>query len=407
LKEKNNTYQVYGYRWIILLLIFIITVIIEIQWLTFAPIAREAREAYKVSAMQIDLLAMVFMIVFLIVCIPASYVIDKYGIRIGVGIGAVLTGIFSIMKGIFAPSYTMMLVAQTGLGIAQPFILNSVTKVAAKWFPVNERATAVGLATLAQFVGFIVVMIVTPILVSGKNAPFDISGMLMFYGIISLALSVIFIILMRENPPTPPAAENNEERLLSLEGFKHIMRQRDMKIVLILFFIGLGMFNAITTCIDQICEKKGFTSEESGIIMGILLAAGIIGAVVLPLLSDKFRKRKLFILLGMGLMTPGLIGMTVAGSFTLTAVFAGIMGFFLLGAGAPIGFQYSAEVSYPAPESLSQGIILFAGQVSGIIFVIGMNTIGMITGMYIFIAMALINIILSLMLKESPMMKQT
>jgi sugar phosphate permease len=353
--------------------------------------------------MQIDLLAMVFMLVFLVVCIPASYIIDKYGIRIGIGIGAVLTGIFSIMKGIFAPSYEMMLVAQTGLGVAQPFILNSVTKVAAKWFPVNERATAVGIATLAQFAGFIIVMIVTPVLVSGKNPPFNISGMLMLYGFISLAGSIIFLMMMRENPPTPPSAEIQEERLLSFEGFRHIIKQRDLKIVLVLFFIGLGMFNAITTCIDQICEQKGFTSEESGIIMGIMLASGIIGAVVLPALSDKFRKRKLFIIIGMALMTPGLIGLTLSGNFILASVSAGVMGFFLLGAGAPIGFQYSAEVCYPAPESLSQGIILFAGQVSGILFVVGMNVIGMIQGMYLFIGLALVNIFLALMLKESPM----
>jgi hypothetical protein len=39
----------------------------------------------------------------------------------------------------------------------------------------------------------------------------------------------------------------------------------------------------------------------------------------------------------------------------------------------PIGFQYAAEVSAPAPESTSQGLLLWVGQLSGIIMVTGMS----------------------------------
>jgi sugar phosphate permease len=297
----------------------------------------------------------------------------------------------------------MMVVSQVGLGIAQPFILNAVTKVAVKWFPINERATAVGVATLAQFVGFIIIMISAPRLVAQSGSSYDLGGMLMLFGIISAIGSVLFLLLMREDPPTPPCGEGSGERLLSLDGFKHIIRQRDMILIMLLFFIGLGIFNAITTCIDQICEMKGFTSAQSGMIMVMMLAAGIVGAVVLPALSDKMRKRKPFIVAAMALMIPGLAGLAFAQSYGLMMASAAVMGFFLLGAGAPIGFQYAAEVSFPAPESLSQGIILLAGQVSGIIFVIGMNGLGMALSLYIFIALAVAIFILAMTVRESPM----
>jgi len=39
----------------------------------------------------------------------------------------------------------------------------------------------------------------------------------------------------------------------------------------------------------------------------------------------------------------------------------------------PIGFQYAAEISAPAPESTSQGLLLWVGQLSGIIMVSGMS----------------------------------
>jgi len=403
---KNNSLKIYWYRWVVLAVFSIVNAIIQLQWLTFAPIAREARLFYGVSALNIDLLSMIFMGVFLIVCVPASLIIDTYGIRIGVGIGAVLTGIFGLFKGFFASSYPMVVLAQVGLAVGQPFIINAATKVAAQWFPIKERATAVGIATLAQFIGIIAAMIFTPMLISETTAgTYELSRMLLIYGIISFIGAILFLTLVREKPATPPSVEHSVERTLARDGFKLIIRQRDMQIVLIMFFIGLGIFNAISTCIDQICEIKGLTIEQTGLIGGMMIIAGIIGAVILPILSDTFRKRKVFIIIGMVFMTPGLLGLTIFSDYHLLLISSFILGFFLLGAGAPISFQYCAEITYPASESTSQGLLLLMGQISGIIFIIGMNIFGMISFMITFVVLAVINIILSLLLNESKLIQ--
>jgi MFS family permease len=402
-KTDNSEITIYGYRWVVLLVFSIVTLIIQLQWLTFAPIASEAQLVYNVSAMQIDMLSIIFMVVFLIVCIPASYIIDTYGMRIGIGIGAVLTGVFGLMKGIYATDYTMVIIAQIGLAIAQPFIINAATKVAVHWFPVNERATAVGIATLSQFTGIIIAMIATPLLITVKaDGVYDLKGMLMIYGIISVVGAIIFLIFSKEYPPTPPGEENEDERFDDFfEGIKHIFKHRDMVLTLLIFFIGLGMFNAVSTCIDKICEQKNLTMEQTGIVGGIMLIAGIVGAVILPPISDKLRKRKIFIILAMALSIPGLIGLTIFDNYTLVLISSGTLGFFLLGAGAPVGFQYAAEVSYPAPESSSQGLMLLAGQISGIIFIVGMNMFGMTPFLVAFIILTTVNVFVAMRLKES------
>jgi len=61
-----------------------------------------------------------------------------------------------------------------------------------------------------------------------------------------------------------------------------------------------------------------------------------------------------------------MVGLTFTASYCPLLVSCFVLGFFLM-AGAPICFQYSAEVSYPAPEATSQGLLLLAGQISGII----------------------------------------
>ncbi|MBA4369240.1 MAG: MFS transporter [Desulfobacterium sp.] len=394
-----------GYRWVILFVFSVINAVMQMQWLTFAPIAREARLVYGVTPLQIDFLSMIFMGVFILVCIPASYIIDTFGIRIGVGFGALLIGIFSMLKGFYAHNYNMIVVSQIGLAVAQPFILNAATKVAGRWFPIEERATAVGIATLSQFLGIILAMIVTPLLVTqDSEGAYDLHGMLLTYGIISVAASILLLVfLKRRSSPAGNNYQDNQVRVF--EGFRFIFKQRDMRIVLILFFIGLGMFNAVSTCIDQICQVKGLTTEQTGLVGGMMLIAGIIGAVILPILSDKLRKRKIFMVIGVVFMTPGLVGLTFATGYASLLISSFVLGFFLLGACAPIGFQYSAEVSYPSPESTSQGLILLVGQISGIVFIFGMNKIGIIHSMYIFLLFSIVSIILSFMLRESTMIQ--
>lgn len=395
-----------GYRWIVLFVFSIVNAVMQMQWLTFAPVAREARLFYGVTALQIDFLSMIFMGVFILMCIPASYVIDTFGIRLGVGFGAVLMAVFGLMKGIYAHDYALVVVSQIGLAVAQPFILNAATKVAGCWFPVEERATAVGIATLAQFIGIICAMVVTPLLVTqNAEGAYQLRGMLLTYGIVSGASAVLLLVFMKKRPVAASGAGAADARIRVFEGLRRILGLRDMRLMLLLFFLGLGMFNAISTCIDQICQTKGLSTEQTGMVGGMMLFAGIIGAVVLPILSDKFRKRKAFILIGMAFMTPGLIGLTVATGYIPLLASSFLLGFFLLGACAPVGFQYCAEVSFPAPESTSQGVLLLAGQISGLLFIFGMNRIGMVPALVGFVGFAILGVALSALLRESPLIQ--
>ncbi len=391
--------KIYPYRWVVLSLYILITIIIEIQWLTFASISEVAQEFYQTTALRIDFLSMIYMLVFIIMSIPASYIIDTWGLKKGLMIGALFTGIFGALKAWGADNLIIVTLAQTGLAMAQPFILNAVTKIGALWFPVNERATVAGLGSLAQYVGIIIALAVTPLLIPQlQDGSYQLAKMLWIYGVISIVGAVLVLLFMRDQPPTPPTLEKFAERISPLAGIKDIFRNRDMQLLFLLFFIGLGIFNAVSTCIDQICQN--LTMDETGIVGGVMLLGGIFGALILPALSDKMRKRKPFMVLCMIFMLPGLIGLTIFKDFIPMMISAFIFGFFIMSAG-PIGFQYGAEKSYPAPESTSQGIILLVGQISGIIFVFGLNKIGVFIAMLSFIILTVFNVFVSTRLKES------
>ena len=360
--------KVYRYRWVVLLTFMFIASITQLLWITFAPITGTAAEFYGISDLMIGLLSMSFMVVYIVMAIPSAWVIDTYGFRIAVGIGAALTGIFALTRGIFASDYTMVLASQIGIAIGQPFVMGSITKVAARWFPIDQRATAAGLGTLALYVGILVAMVLTPYL----TISYGIETTLIIYGVVSVIAAITFIVLARENPPTPPCPPGYEERALMFDGLKQVFRGKDFILLTIIFFVGLGMFNGVSTWIEPIVSPRGFSMSEAGMLGGLMLLGGIMGALVLPSLSDKYRRRKPFIILALIGLTPGLVGMTFATSYWLLLFSGFAFGFFLLSAG-PIILQYGAEVTYPAPEGTSTNLLWLVGQVSGIVFIFGMD----------------------------------
>jgi len=366
---EQKEFKIYGYRWVVLLSFMFIIAANQLLWITFAPITSSAAAYYGVSDLSIGLLSMSFMIVYIVISIPASWMIDTYGIRVAVGIGAVLTGVFGLLRGILAPNYTWVLITQIGIAIGQPFILNAITTVTARWFPVRERATAAGLGSLAMYLGIVVALVLTPYLTLQSQ----ISGMLLTYGIVSMIAVIVFFAFVRERPPTAPCPPDQEERSLVFDGLKESLRMKDFVLLLFIFFVGLGVFNAITTWIEEIVRPRGFTIIQAGYIGGLMIVGGIIGAVVIPMISDHYRKRTPYLLYAVIGATLGLVGITFATSYWFLLISAFIFGFFLLSAG-PLGFQYGAEVTYPTPEGTSNGLLLLMGQISGIAFILGMDS---------------------------------
>jgi MFS family permease len=359
----NEQHKLYPYRWVVLAAFMFVNLTIQILWITYAPITGPAAEFYGVTDLQIGFLSMSFMIAYVPLSIPVSWVIDTYGFRIAVGIGAVLMGIFGLLRGLAGANYPLVLGSTIGIAAAQPFLLNAWTTVPAKWFPVESRATAVGLVTLANLVGAALGMVLTPALTETMTIP---TVQLIFGGVTAFS-SVLFLILARETPPTPPCAPGQEERALMLDGLKHALKIKPFLFYLVVAFFGLGIFNGLSTWVEGIVRPRGFTPEEAGTLGALLILGGLIGAVVLPALSDKQQKRQRYLMLAFLGSIPGLIGITYAENPLLLYGSAVLMGFFLVSA-LPIGMQYSAEITFPTPEGTSNGLIQLSGQ-AAVVFV--------------------------------------
>jgi len=369
-------FRVYPYRWVVLAVFTVVNVTIQALWIGYAPITGPAAEFYGVGDVAIGLFAMSFMIAFIPLSLPASWLIDTRGFRFAVGLGALVMGACGILRGLAGDDYRMAMAATIGIAAAQPLLLNAWTTMPARWFAPAQRATAVGVVTLGNLAGTAIGMVASPLLV--EVMPLDRVQLL--YGMAAAVSAVLFVLLARERPPTPPCPPGQEERALVLDGLALALRIRAFWAVLAISFVGLGVFNGLTTWIEAIIRPRGLTPADAGTLGAVLLVGGLVGAVVLPALSDRRRRRGPFLALAFGGAIPGLIGLTFAPGLPLLLVSAVILGFFLVSA-LPIGFQYAAEVTRPTPEGTSNGLLQLFGQGS-VVFVYAMSALRQADGSF-------------------------
>jgi len=375
-EQVSGQYRVYGYRWVVLAVFMLVNVTIQMLWISYAPITSLAAEYYGVSELAIGILSMSFMIVFIPLSLPAAWVIDMRGFRLAVGFGVVMIAVFGVARGLAGTNYTLVLLSTIAIAIGQPFLLDAWTKVPANWFAPDQRATAVGLVTLASMLGVALGMVLTPILADMMS----IATLQLVYGVMAAGTAVAFLALARERPATPPCPPGMDERALMLDGLRHALRVKPFLVMLGIAFIVMGAFNGVTTWVEQIIQPRGFSPTDAGVMGALMLVAGIIGAVVLSALSDRRGKRVRFLVLALVATVPGMLGIAFVSSIWLLYAFAAVLGFFLV-AVLPIGMQYSAEITNPTPEGTSNGLIQLCGQVS-VVYVYMMAALRTADGSY-------------------------
>ena len=126
-------------------------------WLTFGPIAYKTANFYNVTLDTVNWLSVVFMVTGIPCGIVATWLLDTLGLKISIILGAWLNcagcviRIVTAIDGISESSRVPVLfVGQTLAALAQPFVLFAPTKLAALWFPEEQRAISNTLATICE-----------------------------------------------------------------------------------------------------------------------------------------------------------------------------------------------------------------------------------------------------------------
>jgi MFS family permease len=391
------------YRWVVLAAFMLINVMVQVLWICYAPVASIAAAAYGVQRADVDLLANLFLLIYLPVAFPAAWAIDTFGFKKAVGFGAIFMAVFGLLRAVFPLSYTAALIGTIGISIGQPFLLTAFTKLAAEWFPQKQRATITGVIFLSLFLGIGLGESLSPSLVTAHG----FGGMQLIYGIAAAAATVLFLVFARAKPPTPASPPGEEVRALMFDGLKQILRNRNVYVLSLALVLGSGIVNAVFTLIDGFGKDKNMTVADGVLLTSLLLLGGILGSVVIPAVSDGIRRRKPVLLVGLFLGVLATVGLALGSGVTLESVFFFVVGFCVTGI-TPVAYQYGAEITHPAPEGTSNGIFAFMVQASGLL-IVAMDALRGAFNSYVpsFIGLAVLLAgagMLMFTLKESPEM---
>jgi len=373
MEGTKPVYRVYGYRWVVLAVYLLITATIQLLWATFFSVTTTAWKFYGFTEAAkgenaISLLSIIFMAGMIVLSIPSMAAFEKWGFKKSVGFGAVLMGVCGVLRGVFGASYAAVVVMTVGFSVAQPFILNAPGLVAGKWFPENERATANGAGLLANYLGMAVGLLLTPVLLARG---LSVKGVLLAYGAAAGVAAILFVLLAREQPLTPPCSAQEAERADFKAGFKAAVKKRNFLTCILIFFCMLGVFNTFFTMIEPLIGSMTdgrVDATGAGIVGVVILAAGIAGSLVIAMLSDRdrLRRRLPYLILANVVGLAGLVLFMLLGSFAGMIAAGVLYGFFTIGS-APVLLTFAAEEAYPTSEGTSEGLMMFAGNVGGVI----------------------------------------
>jgi MFS family permease len=373
--NEDGDYGLYRYRWVVLGAFMLIGTLTQLMWLNYASITTTTSELTGVATLMgqsesnITLLAVMFPLIYIPVSIPAGIIIDRKGFRYAVMLGAVLTAGFSFLR-LFAGNYPLVLIGMIGIAVGQPFVLNSITKMVAAWFPTEESALATGLATLALFLGMIVALALTPALLDGFGDNLcAVRWLVLIYSIAAAAGAVLFGIFGKASPPKPPkrteAELQSESASIDFKSFRKIFGLYDFRLLCVILFIGNGAFVGVLQLIDRILKPKGISQDTAGYIGAVMVLAGVVGCVVIPSLSDHFLRRKPFLILAAAVAIPTLFLMAQLNSTPQVYIVVIFMGFFLFAA-YPLVLTMAEETTGHALTGTATSILLLLGNAGGV-----------------------------------------
>lgn len=416
-QNSNASIKVYKMRWFILLVISLANISNAFNWICYGSIANFTGEFYNISYNSVNFLSLLY----LIVSIPSGFVsfwlIDTFGIRASINLGAWINFLGSMVK--MASSldladaqplvpdsskYSVVLVGQSMCALAQPFVLFVSTKFANTWFSENQRSLANTIALASNTLGVLIGAFVSPqIVFSSQEYVSEISFLNIVSCLISLIPAVLAGFINKSAPTFPPSFsaiinspngrseardyvlnEMEEDEKSFLSNFKHylgqivkLMSSKDFLILFMSFGLSLGLFNTLTTLLEQILCTRGYTDTDVGYFGAAMIISGMIGSLITGVILDKTKRFEemakicfcfsaltnvFFVILQLYNNENSLIYYLLLFSFCLT----GFFGLPLL----PICMDMAIECVYPIPEAVSTGLLFIAGQIFGIVLIL-------------------------------------
>ena len=384
------------FRFYILLLFCGFTFMQGLIWNNWGPIADSADLVYGWDSSVIALLTNLGPIAFVPGFILFPIIINLYGLRYGILLGMFLTCLGAVIR-VFTTSYPagtiIMYIAHFLNGLAGPASMGASTTISANWFPCNERTFATGIAGAANYLGVAVSFIIGPLMVRQINSTnptatqlsevtADIYHMLYVLAGVCVFIFLLILVYFPSKPKHPPSITAKVERSNFFKSLKQLLTNFSFWAIFLCYGIATGINSAwsgfLYPNLSMLKDIK-VTQVYVGWLGFYSTIAGVISAIVIGLISDRFpRWKKSFLVVGMALAAIAAFLFTlfcnemirVGDSTYFVITFTGILLTLFVNSTIGIYYELSAEVGYPVPEATSTIVLTLSNNLIGFVFLL-------------------------------------
>jgi predicted MFS family arabinose efflux permease len=345
-----------GTRWAILIAYALLAACTQLLWLTFAAIDTDAAKLLHVDVGTVGDLAAIFPFIYVVLALPVGRWLDARFSH-ALAIGALLTGGGAIIRVLAPSSFGVQLAAQVVIAAGQPFVLNSITKVAARYFPQSERAAAISIGSVALFIGILAsVLIAAPLFSAGGL------GLVLDVEAVPSVIGTLLMLMALRVPATYPDDASTSVSM------RWLIRDRFMWLLAGLIFIGMGVYNAVATWLQPVLANFG-EGGPAGNLIAVLTAGGIVGAAVLPSFVAARNQRRSMLVVALAFTALAFVATDVGHEVVWLGVWLFATGFAIM-ACLPVVLDWSAIHAGMAREGAAAGFLLMSGNLGGVVLVL-------------------------------------
>jgi predicted MFS family arabinose efflux permease len=190
-------------------------------------------------------------------------------------IGALLTAVGALLR--IGGGYERVLAGQLVIAIAQPFVLNALTKLAHEYLAPAKRAAGIAAGSASIFSGFVLALVIGSIL----SRPSQV-GLLVFIGAAyAVAAALMLLVTLRHR-----GQRQGDVRLATgRDRLRMIWSDPVMRALTGLVLAGFGVFTAMSTWLQGLLKPAGVSASDAGVLLVEMVVAGAAGSALIPPLA--------------------------------------------------------------------------------------------------------------------------
>ncbi|BCG10931.1 MULTISPECIES: MFS transporter [Buttiauxella] len=381
-------------RYLILLIIFIVTTINYADRATLSIAGTEVAKELQLSAISMGYIFSAFGWAYLLMQIPGGWLLDRYGSKKVYTYSLFFWSLFTFMQGFvdmvpLAYAGISMFIMRFMLGFSEAPSFPANARIVAAWFPTKERGTASAIFNSAQYFSL---ALFSPLLgwltfAWGWEHVFTVMGGI---GFVLTFLWVKFI----HNPTDHPRMSKEELDYITkggavvdmdhkkpgavVEGPKlHYIKQLLTNRMMLGVFFGQYFINTITWFFltwfpIYLVQDKGMSILKVGMVASIPALCGFAGGVLGGVFSDSLIKRGYSLTVARKI--PIVLGMLLASTIILcnytdsTALVVTLMAFAFFGKGfGALGWPVIADTAPKEMVGLCGAVFNVFGNVASIV----------------------------------------